>query len=124
MTKRPRILIVEDDEWQAEHYVRTYNAAGFFAEFVNNSHEAMDAIDVDPPDVLLFDVFLPGGTIFTLLHEIRSHVDLASIPVILCTNSADQLASEDMRAYGVMALLDKATMTPGGMVAAAKKALL
>ena len=123
MTKRPRVLIVEDDEWLAEHHVRTLEAAGYSAEFVSHSHEAMDAIDANPPDLLLFDVLLPGGTVFTLLHELRSYVDLASIPIILCTNSAEQLASEDVEAYGVVALLDKTTMTPGEMIAAVKKAL-
>lgn len=124
MTKRPRVLIVEDDEWLAEQYVRTLEAAGFTAEYVNHSRAAMDAIDVKPPDVLLVDVLLPGGTIFTLLHELRSHTDLAAIPVILCTNSAEQLAEEDMRAYGVATLLDKATMKPAEIIATVKKVLL
>lgn len=123
MTKRPRVLIVEDDVWLAEQHIRTLEAAGYAAEFASHGHGAMDAIDISPPDLLLLDVLLPGGTIFTLLHELRSYVDLASIPVILCTNSAEQLASENMEAYGVVALLDKATMTPGEMIAAVKKAL-
>lgn len=124
MTKRPRIVIVEDDEWLAEQYVRTLEAAGFAAEYVSNGYEAMGVIDAKPPDLLFLDVLLPGGTIFTLLHEIRSYVDLASIPVVLCTNSAEQLADEDMRAYGVVAVLDKATIKPSEMVAAVKKVLL
>lgn len=124
MTKRPHILIVEDDEWLAEQYIRTLEAAGFTAEYVNHSVAAMDAIDIRPPEVLLLDVLLPGGTIFTLLHELRSHTDLAAIPVILCTNSADQLVNEDIRAYGVVALLDKTVMKSEDIVAAVKKALL
>ena len=124
MTKRPHILIVEDDEWLAQQYVRTLEAAGFTAEYVNHSLAAMDVIDIKRPDVLLLDVLLPGGTIFTLLHELRSHTDLAAIPIILCTNSAEQLAQEDVRAYGVAKLLDKATMKPEEMVAAVRKVLL
>lgn len=124
MTKRPHILIVEDDEWLAQQYVRTLEAAGFTAEYVNHSLAAMDVIDARLPQVLLLDVLLPGGTIFTLLHELRSHTDLAAIPVILCTNSADQLANEDVKAYGVAAVLDKAVMKPVDIVAAVKKVLL
>ena len=67
----------------------------------------MDAIDIKRPDVLVLDVLLPGRMIFTLLHELRSHTDLAVIPVILCTNSAEQLAQEDVRAYGVARFLIK-----------------
>lgn len=124
MTKRSHILIVEDDEWLAEQYIRTLEAAGFSAHFVANSAAAIDAIDAVHIDVLLFDVLLPGGNIFPLLHELRSHTDLASIPVILCTNSADQLIEEDLAVYGVVCVLDKAAMLPEDMVAAIKKALL
>ena len=124
MTKQPHILIVEDDEWLAEQYIRTLEAAGFTAGYVNHSLAAMDVIDIKPPAVLFLDVLLPGGTIFTLLHELRSHADLAAIPIILCTNSAQQLAEEDVRAYGVATVLDKATVTPEEMIAAIRKVLL
>lgn len=123
MTKRPYVLIVEDDQWLAQQYVRTLELAGFNARFVSHGLAAIDTIDAKTPDILLLDVLLPGGTIFTLLHELRSHTDLAAIPVILCTNSADQLAEEDMAAYGVVRVLDKAVMKPEDIVAAVKKAL-
>jgi CheY-like chemotaxis protein len=123
MTKRPYILIVEDDQWQAEQHVRVLEAAGYRAEVAPFGAAAMDVIDQRVPDVLLVDVLLPGGTIFTLLHELRSHVDLASIPVIICTNSAEQLAEEDLLLYGVTGVLDKASMLPEDVVVLVKKAL-
>ena len=83
----------------------------------------MDAIDSDRPDVIVLDVLLAGPNAFTLLHELQSHTDLANIPVILCTNSADQLAEEDVMAYGVQQVLNKATMVPGDLIAAVKKVL-
>ena len=124
MTKRPLVLIIEDDEWFAEQQMRALEGADFRAEYVLNAVDAMDEIDTKRPAVLLCDVFLAGPNIFTLLHELRSHSDLAAIPVILCTNSADQLAPEDVVAYGVKAVLDKATMTPGDVVAAVKRVLV
>lgn len=123
MTKKPYILIVEDDEWLAQQHVRTLTAAGMRAEYVTHALAAMEAMD-SPPDVLVLDVLLPGPNAFTLLHEIRSHIDLAALPVILCTNSADQLSQEDLTAYGVVRLLDKAKMYPRELVAAVRKALL
>ena len=124
MTKESHVLIVEDDEWLAEQYIRTLETAGFSARFVTHGAAAIDSIDAVQTDVLLFDVLLPGGNIFPLLHELRSHTDLASIPVILCTNSADQLIEEDLAVYGVVRVLDKATMLPEDMIAAIKKAVL
>ena len=121
MTKAPLILVVEDDTWFAEQEVRALEAAGFQALYAPNALEAMEIIDERRPDVLLLDVFLAGPNIFTLLHELRSHVDLAMIPVVLCTNSADGLSDEDVEVYGVSAVLDKTSMMPDDIVAAIRR---
>lgn len=123
MTKMPLVLIVEDDNWQAEQYVRILGDAGIRAEAVPHALAAMDSVDAALPDAIVLDVLLAGPNAFTLLHEFRSHPDLAGIPVILCTTIADQLAEEDLKAYGVRMVLDKTTMKPGDLVAAIKKVL-
>lgn len=123
MTKVPTALIVEDDEWLAEQLVRTLMAAGIRSESVAHALGAIDMIDATLPDVIILDVLLAGPNAFALLHELQSHADLASIPVILCTNSADQFSGEDIAAYGVREVLDKAKMVPDDLVAAIKKVL-
>jgi two-component system sensor histidine kinase ChiS len=124
MTKTPHILIVEDDTWLAEHFIRTIEAAGMSAETVPHALAAIDAIDTRLPDVLVLDLLLAGPNAFTLLHELRSHEDLAAIPVIVCTNSAGDIAAEDIAAYGVREVLDKATMRPDDLLAAIKRIIL
>lgn len=123
MTKQS-VLVVEDDEWLAEQHVRTLQIAGFEAEYALDALAAMDVLDDRQPDILLLDVFLAGPNAFTLLHELRSHDDLANMPVVLCTSSAADLAEEDMAAYGITTVLDKATMLPTDLVAAVKRVLL
>lgn len=124
MTKTPYVLIVEDDDWLADQYVRTLQTSGIRATAVQHALAAMDSIDAAPPDVLVLDVLLPGPNAFTLLHELRSHTDLAAIPVILCTNSADQIADEDAKVYGIRDVLDKSMIAPHELVAAIKRVLL
>jgi CheY-like chemotaxis protein len=123
MTKTPYILIVEDDAWLAEQHTRTLAGAGIRAESVPHALAAIDAIDSNTPDAIVLDVLLAGPNAFTLLHELQSHPDLAGIPVILCTNSAEHIAKEDVGAYGVKSVLDKTTMTPGDLVTAIKRVL-
>lgn len=123
MTKTPYILIVEDDEWQAEQYERRLKAAGMRSQVVPHALAAIDALDATIPDVIVLDVLLPGPNAFVFLHELRSHPDLVGVPVLLCTNSADQIAEEDVRAYGVVRVLDKTTMIPTDLVAAIRKIL-
>jgi CheY-like chemotaxis protein len=124
MTKTHTILIVEDDDWLAEQHGRMLQAAGYVVEFAAHALAAMDVVDSKRPDVIVLDLLLAGPNAFTLLHELQSHADLAGIPVILCTNSADHIAEEDIAAYGVRQVLDKATMHPDDVVAAVKKVLL
>ncbi|HEY5695208.1 MAG TPA: response regulator [Candidatus Saccharimonadales bacterium] len=124
MTKTPFVLIVEDDNWQAEQYVRTLSDAGIRAEVAPHALAAIDAVDVALPDAIVLDVLLAGPNAFTLLHEFRSHTDLAGIPVILCTTIADQLSEEDLKVYGVRQVLDKTKMVPADLVVAIKKASL
>lgn len=123
MSKKPFVLVVEDDEWMARQHVRTLKASGMQAEYVGHALAVMEAIDVRMPDVIVLDVLLPGPNAFTLLHELRSHTDLAAIPVILCTNSAESLVKNDLSAYGVKAVLDKTVMQPGDLTAAVKRVL-
>ena len=122
--KKANILIVEDDEWTAEQHIRVLKAAGYQAEYVVHTVEALEVIDTRPPDLIVLDVLLTGQNAFVLLHELRSHADLAGIPIILCTNSADSLADEDVAVYGVRQVLNKAIMQPEDLIAAVKKTLL
>ena len=123
MTKTPYVLIVEDDEWLAEQHMRTLAEAGIRSDWVPHALAAIDAMDTTLPDVLVLDLLLAGPNAFTLLHELRSHSDLATVPVILCTASADQIAEEDIAAYGVRRVLDKSAMLPQDLIAAVKKVL-
>ena len=123
MSKKPFVLVVEDDEWMARQHVRTLESFGMRAEYVGHALAVMEAIDIRMPDVIVLDVLLPGPNAFTLLHELRSHTDLAAIPVILCTNSAESLVKNDLSAYGVKAVLDKTLMQPRDLAAAVKRVL-
>lgn len=124
MTKKPHILVVEDDRWLAEHHVRVLQAAGYGADFVSHAFDAIEAVDTRLPDLMILDVMLAGQNAFTLLHELRSYSDLAHVPIVLCTNSAPDIVAEDAAVYGVIQILDKTIMQPQDVIAAVRKALL
>lgn len=117
------VLIVDDDTWFAEQLARTIRNTGYEVVCVHNGVEAMKQIDAMRPDVIILDFFMPGPNGLVLLHELQSHSDLATIPVVLCTNSAADMAPEDLAQYGVGRVLDKTTMEPADSVAAVRKAL-
>lgn len=108
------VLIVEDDAWQADQLTRQLERAGHQVQAVPHALAAIDAIDQQTPDVILLDMMLPGANGMTLLHELRSHADLADIPVIVC--STTDVSPDTLRPYGVQAVLDKSTMTNDDVV--------
>jgi DNA-binding response OmpR family regulator len=113
-----RVVVVEDDAWLAEHYLRVLRRAGYETYHAGHALGAIDIIDDVDPQAILLDVLLTGTTALALLHELRSHADLSHIPVVLATNLADQIEIDDVASYGVKRILDKATMHPDDIVAA------
>lgn len=113
-----RVVVVEDDLWLAEHYRRVLRRGGYETYHAPNALGAIDIIDDVRPHAILLDVLLTGTTALALLHELKSHPDLAVIPVVLSTNLADQIELDDVASYGVKRILDKATMHPDDITAA------
>lgn len=117
------VLLVEDDAWLAEIEMAALTAAGYTVVYAPHATSAMVKLDERIPDVMVLDVLLTGTTIMPFLHEIQTYGDSRRIPIILCTNLAEQLRLEDFQPYGVLRILDKSVMKPEDLVAAIKVAL-
>ena len=118
-----KVLLVEDDIWLAELEAGVLTKAGYEVAIAPHAPAAIDQIDLFKPDCIVLDVLLAGSTAFALLHEIQSYDDTQDIPVILCTNLADQLDKRQLEAYGIKRVVDKTVMHPSDIVAAVKAVL-
>lgn len=116
-----RVLLIDDDQWLAELFKTTLEAAGYAVDVAHDALKGMSQVDERRPDLIVLDIFMPGPNGVVLLHELQSYVDTAEIPVVLCTNSAVDIAQEQLRPYGVRQVLDKTTMEPGDIVTAVRK---
>ena len=124
MTKKPLVLLIDDDEWLRDQFSRLLKQAGYATHSASNALEGIDAIDRLHPRVIVLDVFMPGPNGIVLLHEIRSHSDLSQIPIIVCSNSSVDIGKDTLVAYGVSAILDKTTMHPEDIVVAVQKVIV
>lgn len=122
-TVSTKVLLVEDDAWLAEMEARVLAGAGYSVESAPHALAAIDLVDSFLPDVIVLDVLLAGSTAFAFLNELQSHEDTKQIPVILCTNLAEQINDTHLDAYGVKRVVDKSTMHPGDLVVAVKAVL-
>lgn len=123
MSSGQRVVIIDDDQWLVDSYERTLQAAGYVTQYAENTLQAISLIDSFQPHVIILDLFMPGPNGIVLLHELRSHSDLARIPVVLISNAAADLPADALQAYGVLQVLDKTTMQPGDVLAAVRKVL-
>src|SRR5687767_3382003 len=79
------ILVVEDEPdisaLVAFHLART----GYRVRTASTGSEALEAVSVDTPDLLLLDLMLPGMSGLEVLTEIRRRPELEHVAVILLT---------------------------------------
>jgi DNA-binding response OmpR family regulator len=110
-------LLIEDDQWLADSLVSTLRSRGHNVVHLSTAHEAIAWIDSHKPALIIADVLLGEQTTFALFHELQSYGDTATIPVILCTSlTAHHFESIDQKSYGIVEILDKATLTPDRLV--------
>lgn len=116
-----RVLVVEDDAWQADMMATQLTANGFQTTIATDALAAFASIDQSAPGAIVLDIMLPGPNGIAFLHELRSHADTADVPVIVCT--AQQLSLSSLRPYGVTNVLDKTAMQPQDVVVAVREVL-
>lgn len=105
-----KLLIVEDDKNWADILGRFAGEIGAEYQVVASGVQAIEIIDDWQPDALILDMLLTGETAIALLNELRSYADLASLPIVVCTNI--DVKMDDLRPLGVKAILNKTSMRP------------
>jgi DNA-binding response OmpR family regulator len=104
--RRPGILIVEDEADLASTCARFLRRHGYRPRVVYTGSEALEALAVDPPDLVVADLRLPGGVSGLDVVRHARHLE-RRIPVILCTaHASDQTRQEALEA-GAAAYLPK-----------------
>ena len=118
-----RVVIVEDDGWMADCFRLWLARDEHVVRHAQDIQEAIDMIDEEVPDLIILDLFLPLANGVQLLHTLRSHADLAPVPVILASAALPEQLP-DMSAYGVRQVIDKAALTPAKLREAVRACLM
>jgi DNA-binding response OmpR family regulator len=85
-----RILIVEDDPDIAQLVGRYLDKAGFVTERVASGREALQAIAVKMPDLMVLDLMLPQVDGLEVCRLVRANETTAGIPIIMVTARAEE----------------------------------
>lgn len=111
------ILIVEDDRFIGEMYVRSLNKAGYTVDWVVDGNDGLVAARNKPYDLIILDIMLPEMRGNEILQALRGEQDL--IPksrVIVFTNFDQDDESRITMEHNVDAYLIKAEITPRKLI--------
>lgn len=111
------ILIVEDDRFIGEMYVRSLKKAGYDVDWMIDGNDGLIAARNKPYDLILLDVMLPERRGTEILDALRGTEDL--IPnsrVIVLTNFEQDDESRMAMEARADAYLIKAEITPNKLL--------
>lgn len=119
-TRRPLVLVVDDDREMLRGLGLRLNAAGFNVLTAFDGRRAIEAAVKHRPDVILMDNYMPGMDGLEALNRLAEKPDTVGIPVImLSASNRDQHRALEQ---GARFFLQK-PCDPGTLLAALKEAI-
>ncbi len=89
-TTRPagqiRVLLIDDDEALSALLTEYLGRFGFSVKAAAHPDEGLRALRVDPPDIIVLDVMLPGMDGFAVCRKVR---ESSRVPIVMLTARGD-----------------------------------
>ena len=99
------ILVVDDDARTRGLYAMVLREAGATVTASGTAAEAVQLSDLQPANVVITDLRMPGHDGIWLLDQLKAH--RPALPVIVITGDADAPGDEDLRSVGFAKILRK-----------------
>lgn len=100
-----RVLVVEDNLPIATLIADELSHAGHLVDVVANGAEALESLQVDPPDAIVLDLMLPVVHGWEFIERYRGVTHGQEIPIVVV--SAAGAVTRSMEALGVRRFLPK-----------------
>ncbi len=99
--KKPKILLVEDDDSLASVYETRLQAENFDTRRVPNGEDALSAAIEYKPQLIILDVMMPKVSGFDVLDILRNTPETANIKIIMLTALSQDSDKEKATQLGV-----------------------
>ncbi len=121
--KNKKILLVEDEDFIRDLYVRQLTKTGFNVKSAIDGQSGLDLLKNETFDLLLLDIMLPGMNGLQLLRGFKLQNPNSQMITILLTNLGQEAVIKEGFELGASAYLIKASYTPDQVVEEVKNAL-
>jgi CheY-like chemotaxis protein len=104
---RPKLLVVDDDEYMRRLLVQLLSSAHYDVEAVGTALEAQRSVSLSTPDLILMDFRLPDSDGILLTREIKGQPSNQDIPVIMLTGQTEKQVIVESRRAGAVDFVAK-----------------
>jgi len=111
-----KVLVVEDDSFLVGAYRAKLAKEGFEVQVATDGEEALNALKLFTPDIILLDAVMPRKDGFATLEEIKKNDAWKNIPVIMASNLGQQEDVDRAMALGATDFITKSNMSIGDLV--------
>src|SRR4051812_44379727 len=95
-----RLLVVEDDLNTARMLARLLTRLGHEVSVAHSGEEALSAVSVGVPDLMILDLMMPGMDGAEVLRQLRNGVRTRAVPVAILSAVADPAVREHLLTKG------------------------
>ena len=107
MNKPKQILIADDDPVTVQMLSGVLTGRGFAVSVARDAMQAVMMAVRTPPDGLILDIGMPGGTGFQVLERLKVGAKTSKIPIIVLTALTDPVLQARVRALGAREFFTK-----------------
>ena len=89
MSDKGAILIVDDDQTSLNMLKAILSSAGYQVSCADSGQQALAAVDVQPPELILLDIIMPEMDGFAVLGQLKARQECRDIAVIFLSGFTD-----------------------------------
>jgi DNA-binding response OmpR family regulator len=121
-TNPPKVLIADDELHMLRLLELTFKKGGFEVVCCRDGKEALAAVAVVMPQLIVLDMMMPGLDGLATLRQLKGSSDTKNIPVFVLSSKGHALTRVGAETAGAAMFLTK-PFSPSQLVAEAKKIL-
>lgn len=114
--QKKRILIIEDDFFIRDLYVRQFIKDGYEIDTAENGNDGIVKAEEQKPDAILLDIMLPKVSGLEVLKKLKSNPTTKPSLVVLLTNLSEDDTIKQGFELGAEGYLIKSAYTPEQVV--------
>jgi len=118
----PLVLIVDDDAGLRGFVRASLELEGYTVREAASADEGLDALEDEPPDLILLDVMMPRVDGWEMLRRVQERHGVGSIPVLMFSGKVDEQAAADATERGAQGFIGK-PFDPQQLIESAKQML-